>query len=674
MRPSAVFCSRGLRLSFREQGRNLGPRCAISNSVTTNLPQLRHFASLPANKAFASWKTITTNVNLASGKSIPSFNPIWTKIGYGVCLLPLLYLHSEELQQPTDPKDPNSPLPFAITDPAVFIPTQNTSLKNEDRPSSLLVRILLFPVSVAKICYRVLVLSVFFTPVFLSFPLWFYMNRDRIRNALKPGVVTSTDKWGKSPDDGIRLWWVELCAWALERSGPLFIKLGQWASSRADLIPPEICAVLARLQNKVRPHAFKATRHAVQDIFEGKDLDLIFSEFDEVPVGVGAVAQVHRAVLRNSSSTDSKGGGLECAVKVLHPGVEERIEIDLQLLKVFGAIVSCWPGAKYLSIGEEITTFDRMMRDQLDLRVEARNLDVFLAHFEGPLTNDSRKAARTGVKGITFPKPILANRRVLIETFHHGLSLRMVLDNGPTLYDKKLADLGVRAFMQMILRDNFFHCDLHPGNMLVTFTRTPDAPSVAQRAGAWLTGKLDPSKSQRAQNVLFPSQSVDAATLNNLSRAPRDAWPGILKRMMAEGYEPQIVILDAGIVSSLSDHNLKNIHDSFRAGVEYDGVRVADLLLSRCKEPENVFDPEGARKTLDGLMRDVQVAADGQLLLSTIHTSKVITRVADLLRTHRIGLDGEFVGLFVCCVIVEGIGRRLFAEMDLIEPLADYLM
>lgn len=212
----------------------------------------------------------------------------------------------------------------------------------------------------------------------------------------------------------------------------------------------------------------------------------------------------------------------------------------------------------------------------------------------------------------------------------------------------------------------------HPGNVLVTFTVTPEAPSYAQKAGAWLTTKIDPSASTRTQS-LFSTHAIDNSALDNLRRAPRDAWLPILQRMAKEGFKPQLVILDVGLVGSLSLKNMENVKSAFKAGLEFDGREIAELLLTRCKEPSRVRDPEVAKSTLGSIMDDLRLDNDGRLPLSTIQTALVIQRVAKMLRVHRIQLDGEFVGLFVCAVLVEGIGRTLDADMDLIEPLAAYL-
>ncbi|KAJ3185314.1 hypothetical protein HDU85_001364 [Gaertneriomyces sp. JEL0708] len=473
----------------------------------------------------------------------------------------------------------------------------------------------------------------------MTFPVWYLKNRRRL------------EQGGTGRDGPIRLWWVHLLGWTLEQSGVLFIKLGQWASSRSDLLPIAICSVLSNLQNRVKPHSFNHTKALVEGLC-GVSLSEAFTEFDEVPVGVGAVAQVYRARLPFDDQ--------ECAVKVLHPGVEDEIAVDLALAGLFGKLLDRLPSARYLSIPEEIDTFAKMMWNQLDLTVEANNLIGFAAHFESE-------------RNISFPRPILYNKNVLVETFHHGLLLRTFLENGPTPYDRQIAQIGVSAFLKMILRDNFFHCDLHPGNILVTFTRTPESPNPARKAGAWLSGKFDPSKNAQVQS-LFSPQAVDRETLENLRRCPREAWDAILRRMLVhEEYVPHLVVLDAGLVSSLGPRNLLNLQDAFRAGIDFDGETIANLLITRCKDPSRVREPEKAKQTLKDIMEAVGMDNRGALPLSVIHTGKIIQRVTEMLRYHRIGLDGEFVSLFVCAVLAEGVGRRLFPDLDLVEPLTEYL-
>lgn len=277
------------------------------------------------------------------------------------------------------------------------------------------------PLAAIRILSRVITIVAFLTPVLLTYPIWWYMNRSRLQN-----------------NEEVKVWWVWYLVWTLERLGPLFIKLGQWASSRSDILPPEICAVLSKLQNRVKPHSLADTKKSIQTLY-GKAMEDVFDEFDALPVGTGAVADVYRGLLKATEKTPP----FEVAIKVLRPNIRTKVSIDLLLLTAIGRLLSLVPGAKYLSISEELATFGRMMRNQMDLRIEARNLESFLDNFEGL----DAKGKRKGVANVTFPKPLKWNRDVLVETFHRGLLLRELLENGPTPFDQQLADIGVNAFM-----------------------------------------------------------------------------------------------------------------------------------------------------------------------------------------------------------------------------------
>ena len=131
----------------------------------------------------------------------------------------------------------------------------------------------IYPLEPLKIVVRWVYLSVLYTPLLLSLPLWLLI-----------------ESW-TGRQSRIRMAWFELLCWTFETSGPTFIKLGQWASSRADLFPPYLCQVLSRLQSSVHPHAFKDTE-AVLSREYGSRWREIFKDFDENPMGAGAIAQV----------------------------------------------------------------------------------------------------------------------------------------------------------------------------------------------------------------------------------------------------------------------------------------------------------------------------------------------------------------------------------------------
>jgi len=204
----------------------------------------------------------------------------------------------------------------------------------------------------------------------------------------------------------------------------------------------------------------------------------VFQSFDYEPIGVGAIAQVYRAVLdptllpmsylspKASSATPRKRvreairdaprtladitnlhDGLPplvptstVAIKILHPGVEASIRRDLAIMSFFASCLNVIPGIEWLSLKEEVAVFGQMMNEQLDLRVEAANLRTFEKNFA-----DRRSA-------VTFPRPLedFSNKDVLVEEYQEALPLSAFLRNGGGPYDHRLANLGLDAFLVSI--------------------------------------------------------------------------------------------------------------------------------------------------------------------------------------------------------------------------------
>ncbi|KAI8930017.1 ABC1 family-domain-containing protein [Entophlyctis helioformis] len=543
---------------------------------------------------------------------------------------------------------------------------------------------------------RLLALAVHLLPVAILFPFWwFWHGRKLLQDDHKRATVaakTATDaKTAKAgagktdseddqtrivvvvesepvSDSDMRLWWLHLAVSALQRCGPMYIKFGQWISSRTDILPPTVCKVFSKLQSNVTPHSFAVTRETVErDLLRGDKLETVFEWFEETPVGTGAVAQVHRAKLRNIPSLGSHAGQ-EVAVKVLHPNVESLIQADLGVLALVGSILSAVPGADLMSVTEEIELFGRMIERQLDLRIEAANLDRFAFNFG---------KSNPGVFLPVAVRPLVA-ARAMVETFVHGIPLRTIIERGPTVFDERVAVVGLRSFLKMVLHDNFCHADLHPGNVLVSFVRKQPSGSsffgvsrtgnTASAYGSKHTGSTNNADPSVAPDVLPPAQLLQLASFKTVPE-----WRSALDALSQQGYEPRLVILDVGLVSELTPQNLDNVRECFKAGIDFDGVRLARLLTSRCKDPARVIDQKGVEAKMERMLNDVKFDSNGQLLLSRIHAVQIIQRFAAMVRQHEIGLDGDFVGLFVASIIIEGVGRTLKADLDLLEALADYL-
>ncbi|KAI3804790.1 hypothetical protein L1987_26601 [Smallanthus sonchifolius] len=255
--------------------------------------------------------------------------------------------------------------------------------------------------------------------------------------------------------------WLQYVHHTLENAGPAFIKWGQWAASRPDLFPNDLCTELAALQTKAPAHSYAYTKKTIEKAF-GRLLPEIFENFEEEPVASGSIAQVHRATLK-FRHPGQRIKPILVAVKVRHPGVSEAIRRDFVLLNLFAKISAFIPTLKWLRLDESIQQFAVFMMSQVDLAREAAHLSRFIYNFRS-------------WKDVSFPRPLypLVHPAILVETFEHGESILHYVDEleGHVGIKSGLAHIGTNALLKMLLVDNFIHADMHPGNILVRMTQS----------------------------------------------------------------------------------------------------------------------------------------------------------------------------------------------------------
>ncbi|GJT33088.1 probable serine/threonine-protein kinase abkC [Tanacetum coccineum] len=261
--------------------------------------------------------------------------------------------------------------------------------------------------------------------------------------------------------------WLQCVHCTLEKAGPAFIKWGQWAASRPDLFPKDLCAVLAELQTKAPAHSYAYTKKTIEKAF-CRRLTEIFENFEEEPVASGSIAQVHRATLK-FRHPGQRIKPILVAVKVRHPGVSEAIRRDFVLLNLIAKVSSYIPTLRWLRLDESIQQFAVFMMSQVDLAREAAHLSRFIYNFRR-------------WKDVSFPRPLypLVHPAVLVETFEHGENILHYVDDleGHVGIKSGLAHIGTHALLKMLLVDNFIHADMHPGNILVRMTQGTAADTV----------------------------------------------------------------------------------------------------------------------------------------------------------------------------------------------------
>ncbi|GHC24234.1 ubiquinone biosynthesis regulatory protein kinase UbiB [Aidingimonas halophila] len=250
---------------------------------------------------------------------------------------------------------------------------------------------------------------------------------------------------------------------ALEALGPVFIKFGQMLSTRRDLLPPDIADELRRLQDQVPPFSGDEAVRLVEQELE-IPLAEAFVAFDRHPLASASVAQVHAARLHD---------GEEVVVKIIRPGIERVMRQDIALMYRVAHLLKWIPEARRLRPIEVVSDYEATLFDELDLHKEAANTSQLKRNFKNsPLLY---------VPAIHWQ---LSRRRVMVQERIYGVpvaDMEALRTQGTDL--RKLAERGVEIFFTQVFRDNFFHADMHPGNIFVTQGAHHDPQYIAIDCG-----------------------------------------------------------------------------------------------------------------------------------------------------------------------------------------------
>lgn len=269
---------------------------------------------------------------------------------------------------------------------------------------------------------------------------------------------------------------------ALEELGPIFVKFGQAISTRRDLLPADIADELAKLQDTVPPFPAEQAKAILNDAY-GRPVEEVFARFDFEPLAAASIAQVHTAQLPN---------GKEIILKVLRPGVLEQIERDLDVLKMIAGLAhKYWEHGRRLRPLEIVAEYERTIIDELDLMREAANTAQLKRNFHG--------SDMLYVPDVywDFCRPeVLCQERIYATPISDMDSLRAAGTN-----IQVLAENGVEIFFTQVFRHNFFHADMHPGNIFVIST-DPEHPKYAA-VDFGIVGTLSPTDQRYlAENFL----------------------------------------------------------------------------------------------------------------------------------------------------------------------------
>jgi len=307
----------------------------------------------------------------------------------------------------------------------------------------------------------------------------------------------------------------------LEDLGPMFIKFGQLLSTRTDVVDPSITKHLSGLTDQCQP--FK-TDVAIQIIEEslGINLEDEFVDFDRTPLAAASLAQVHKATLRHSSE--------HIVLKVLRPGIHKKVKRNVGVMKLAGTLINFFYNeSDRLKLKDVIEDYERTIFKELDLKVEAANTSVTRKNFD-----------QSGLLYIPKVYWDFTTPNVLTLEEIDGIPCTDIETiDGMGIDRALLAKNGVKIFLDQVFRDNFFHADMHPGNIFVS-----------------------------KKNVKNPSYiAVDCAIVGSLTQQDQYNLARVLQATLKQDYDRlSKLFIQAGWVNASSNQN--DLEQALRATCE----------------------------------------------------------------------------------------------------------
>jgi ubiquinone biosynthesis protein len=238
---------------------------------------------------------------------------------------------------------------------------------------------------------------------------------------------------------------------ALQEAGPIYVKFGQMLSTRRDLLPPDLIDELSKLQDSVPPFDSDRAKKIIKKSF-GKNVEDLFAAFTDKPIGSASIAQVHGAVLENGDAV---------VVKILRPSIEKQITQDLSVISLIANLLeTVSPTLKILRIHGAIAEFKQITEKELDLNYEAANASQL-------------KRNMNSMDWVLIPKVYWDYTRKNIAVFER-IQATPIGDKSALIaqgFDLPLlAKRTVELFFTAVFEHNFFHADMHPGNIFIEKT------------------------------------------------------------------------------------------------------------------------------------------------------------------------------------------------------------
>jgi ubiquinone biosynthesis protein len=338
--------------------------------------------------------------------------------------------------------------------------------------------------------------------------------------------------------------------------GPSFVKLGQIASTRTDVLPREWTSELKKLQDEVPPLPFADIRTAVEASL-GAPLDQFYESVDEEPLAAASIGQVHRAVLRHED------GPKKVVLKVQRPGIRGTVQSDLDILHDLAHLIErSIPESKTYNPVGLVEQFDRAITAELDFVLEADNAGRFARNFEGRSEVRFPKVYREASSKQVLTLEFLPGKKVYAAISEDGFS------------GKAIAETALKVVIKMIFEDGFFHADPHPGNILIS--GSPEAP-VFGLIDLGMVGRLSPEMRDRCIDLMVAAGRNDYVAIADALYAM--ATP--TKRVDMRAYRAEVAMLaERYLGKQLKDIELSGLISDLVGGAKKFGLEIpADFLL-----------------------------------------------------------------------------------------------
>lgn len=338
--------------------------------------------------------------------------------------------------------------------------------------------------------------------------------------------------------------------------GPSFVKLGQIASTRPDVLPADWIVELKKLQDEVRPLPSSDIRDAIVTSL-GASIDEIYESFDDKPLAAASIGQVHRAVLKHAD------GAKDVVVKVQRPGVRSTVARDLELLHALAKLVErTIPESKIYSPSGLVDQFDHAITSELDFGLEADNAIRFARNFEGHPHARFPIVYKDASSKQVLTLELLPGWKVYDAIRDHG-------HKGPVI-----ARAAVGIVIKMIFEDGFFHADPHPGNILIS--GDPEKPTIGL-IDLGMVGRLSPEMRDKTIDLMVGAVRQDYI-------AVADALYAIgtpTKKVDMRAYRAEVAVLaEKYLGRPLKEIDLSAmIADLVRGATKYGLEIPADFLL-----------------------------------------------------------------------------------------------